>query len=283
MLSVMTHRGRISLAIGLSVLAVSACAGSESSTSTSALTTQPANATLVGTLPPSVITQPAATTAAATVPSTPPTEPATTPPTTVALTVPPPTTTPATTIDPATELILSSVGVGSHPFGSGPDEMLDDLNQRFGLPRTDEVTTFVTNNGDYISEDGCCGFIAAAGREVCWPNGMCVTFGGSTTENLGFVGWFYQGDEFSSLHSAAGITLGSRWSNFAASMTVLPGGCYTTGSGTTNDGITLDVIGGDFAQVGDDGTFITLLPAPEQVTVVAMSSGEHIFELEGDC
>ena len=278
----MTHRGRISLAVGLSILAVTACGGSESSTSASTSTTLPANATLVGTLPQAATTQPPTTTAATTIPSTPPTEPSTTPPTTVALTVPP-TTAPPTTVDPATELILSSVGVGPHPFGTGPVGLLEDLNERFGLPRTDEVTTFVTNNGAYISEDGCCGFIAAAGREVCWPNGLCVTFGGPTTENLGFVGWLYQGDEFSGLHSAAGITLGSRWSNFLTSMTVQPGGCYTTGTGATNDGITLDVIGGDFAQVSDDGTFTTLLPAPEEVTVVAMSSGEHIYDLEGDC
>ena len=278
----MTHRGRISLAVGLSILAVTACGGSESSTSASTSTTLPANATLVGTLPQETTTPPPTTPAATTIPSTPPTEPSTTPPTTVALTVPP-TTAPPTTVDPATELILSSVGVGPHPFGTGPVGLLEDLNERFGLPRTDEVTTFVTNNGAYISEDGCCGFIAAAGREVCWPNGLCVTFGGPTTENLGFVGWLYQGDEFSGLHSAAGITLGSRWSNFLTSMTVQPGGCYTTGTGATNDGITLDVIGGDFAQVGDDGTFTTLLPAPEEVTVVAMSSGEHIYDLEGDC
>jgi hypothetical protein len=281
MLSVMTHRGRISLAVGLSILVVGACGGSESSTSTT--TTQPTNATLVGTLPPAVTAPPVVTTAATTVPVVPPTEPTTTiPPTTVTLTVPP-STAPATTVDPATELILSAVGLGPHPFGTGPVELLDDLNGRFGLPGTDEVTTFVTNNGEYITEDGCCGFIAAAGREICWPNGMCVTFGGQTTESLGFVGWFYQGDEFASLRSAAGVTLGSRWSNFLTAMTVLPGGCYTTGSGATNDGITLDVIGGDFATVAEDGSFTTLLPAPEEVTVIAMSSGEHIYDLEGDC
>ncbi len=276
----MTQRGRISLAVGLSIFALGACGSSESSTSTT--TTQPVNATLVGTLPPTITTLPVVTTVATTVAAVPSTEPTTTPPTTVALTAPP-STPPATTVDPATELILSAVGVGPHPFGTGPIELLEDLNERFGLPRTDEVTTFVTNNGDYISEDGCCGFVAAAGREVCWPNGMCVTFAGQTTESMGFVGWFYQGDEFASLRSAAGVTLGSRWSNFLTAMTVLPGGCYTTGSGTTNDGITLDVIGGDFATVADDGTFNTLLPAPEEVTVIAMSSGEHIYDLEGDC
>ncbi len=276
----MTHRGRISLGIGLSIVALGACGGSESATSAS--TTRPANATVLGTLPPTATTPVVATTSATTVVVIPSTEPATTPPTTGAPTTPP-STAPVSTVDPATELILSAVGLGPHPFGTGPVELLGDLNERFGLPRTDEVTTFVTNNGEYISDDGCCGFIAAAGREVCWPNGLCITFGGPTTESLGFVGWFYQGDEFASLHSAAGITLGSRWSNFLTAMTVLPGGCYTTGSGTTNDGITLDVIGGDFATVADDGTFTTLLPAPEEVAVAAMSSGDHIYDLEGDC
>lgn len=276
----MTHRGHLLIFSCIAVVAGVACGGS----STPPAVTEAGNATLVGTLLPATTTSAVATTAVAVTPATSATtEPATTPPTTIPVTEPPTTEPTTTTVDPATELILSAVGLGPHAFGTAPGVVLDDFNQRFGVPANDDTTAFVSAAGSYISDDGCCSFVAPVGRTVCWPNGLCVTFGGSTSESLGLVGWQYQGDEVSSLHSAAGITLGSRWADFTSSMSVLPGGCYTVGSGTTSDGIDLVVEGGDFSVIADDGSETTLLPSPDQVTVIGMNAGEQIVDLASDC
>lgn len=262
----------------LITLALGACGGSDSP---SALVTEPPGATLVGTLPPGTIPTDITLPPATSVPTTPATEATTStaPPTLPTL---PPTTT-ATTVDPANELLLSAVGLGPHAFGTSVDAVLGDLEGRFGAPGSDDSLTFVSTAGDYISDDGCCSFVAPVGRTVCWPNGLCATFAGSTSESLGFVGWRYGDDEFSSLHSAAGITLGSRWADFLADMNVFPGGCYTVGGGTTADGIELVLQGGDFEVVGDDGSFTPVLPAPESVTVIGMAAGDEVVDLASDC
>ena len=224
-------------------------------------------------------------TTAQTVPAT------TTPATTVAIidttappTTPPPTTeAPTTTADPNATLGLSAVGLGPYAFGTPASSMFGDLNGRFGDPGSDDTTTFSMVSGVYTSDDGQFTFSTPVGRQVCWPNGLCITLGGPTSEALTFLGWQYQGDEFDSLHAASGLTLGSRWSDFPTAMTASPGGCYTIGAGKTSDGIDLVLEGSDFTLVGDDGTVTALLPAPVDVTVFGMSAGEAIADTFSDC
>lgn len=219
--------------------------------------------------------------------------PATAPPTPAAETLPPVTlpppppptvaTTPPVTVDPATVFNLSAAGVGQHPFGEAASILIADLTARFGEPLSDETRNFTFNGDEWIDEFAEWGFDREVGRIVCWTNLLCVTLGGPTADALTFVGWSYEGDETRSLKNAAGITLNSRWSEFPTQMTVNPGGCYTVGTGSTTDGITLMLLGEDFSVLDDSGAFVPLTPPPDKVTVLAMSAGTQMVDLFSDC
>ena len=66
-------------------------------------------------------------------------------------------------------------------------------------------------------------FAQPFGRFVCFPNELCVSFGGPTADALVFLGWHYQHDAAPippDLFTAAGLGIGVRWSDHLDDITM---------------------------------------------------------------
>lgn len=240
------------LFVGIVGVVITACSSSSTSTDTSAATSAPA----------------ASTTAVA--------------PTVLATTVPA-TTTPPTTVPVPTVLTLRSDGLGPLDLGVPADEVINAVTAQFGSPVSDEVREYPADDGAGGFQDvtGEFGFFAQHGRTVCWSNQFCAEFGNSDPTLLFFAGWTYAG---LALATTSGLTVGTRWSDALATITVYPGGCYSVGNGES-EGIllTLTSQGDPFSSFDDVGNYVEGAPAPESVTVAFMQAGQVPAFLFGDC
>ena len=243
------------LIVGTVGVLFTACSSSSTSTDTSAATSAPATST----------------TAVATI----------VPATTVPATTTPPTTVPAPTV-----LTLRGDGLGALDLGVPADEVINAVTAQFGSAVSDEVREYPADDGAGGFQDvtGEFGFFAQHGRTVCWSNQFCAEFGNSDPVSLFFAGWTYGGDPGLALATASGLTVGTRWSDALATMTVYPGGCYSVGNGDT-EGILLTLIseGDPFSSFDDLGNYVEGTPAPETVTVTFMQAGQVPAFLFGDC
>jgi hypothetical protein len=277
------HVGRLAL-VGLVALSLAACGGDDD---TAAPTTAPA------TVAPSTAapaTSAPATTPATTPPTTTPatSAPATAPPTTPPTSVAPPTTAPPPTEPPVptpADLTLLSDGIGPLSFGDPETDVIGRLTAALGTPTSTAATAYpVAVDGVYATDEfGEERFVQPAGSAACFANGLCVYFGGPAAGSLLLTGWS-QDDAAAALATPEGITVGSRWSDHLAAMTVDEGGCYSSGSGSTA-GIFLWVWseGTPFLEVLDDGTQVTHLPDPADVVVVSLESGDMPYMPFLDC
>jgi len=200
---------------------------------------------------------------------------------------------PAATIPPTvpspslTAEVLRPGGVGAMAFGESGAVVADGLAAIIGAASSDQTTQF-PNVVDAVHEtaDGSAGFALAVGRTVCWSE-LCVYLGGTTPSSLTFVGWQYRASGSATpalrLATAAGITIGSRWADFPEDLTVQPGGCPTSGAGSTSDGIVAAVHGGVFSRIDENGAYQEMLPDPADVSVSGLSAGFVVFPLESDC
>ena len=204
----------------------------------------------------------------------------------VATTETPTTAVPTTTAPPApAPLTLRVGGIGPFDIGSDVGAVHDALVAGLGEPTTDTAAEYPVSDGTggYTSSDGEIGFIAPFGRELCWSTGFCAEFAGASPAAMTLAGWHYNSDTTSAMKTAEGITIGSRWSDFP-SMNILPGGCYSSGSGDVG-GIRLIVTstGTPFSEFDASGNYISHLPDPADVTVDAMEAGANPAFLFGDC
>lgn len=190
-----------------------------------------------------------------------------------------------TTTEPApVELVLRGDGIGAHNLGDEGQPVIDGLIAQLGAPATDESMEYPVADGlgQYTSTDGEMGFVAPAGRTVCWSIGFCAELGGAAGASMSFTGWSYREDTTGALHSTSGVTVGTRGDE--APITIFEGGCYSSGSGEV-DGIrlTLQSDGVPFSSFDDSGNYISNMPPPADVTVVWMEAGENPVFLYGDC
>ena len=196
----------------------------------------------------------------------------------------PPETAPPTTAAP--DYTLRGSGIGTLVFTDDAQAVIDALSAAFGAPESNVLTEFpiVAGPGDY-QNDAEEVFLLPFGRTVCFPNTLCTVYGGDTAAALSFVGWYYFADEASTLSTAQGITLGSRWADFLDAMNVGTGGCYSEGGGTTADEVSLFLrsSGTPFSGVDEAGNYAVFSPDPADVTVVQMQAGSQIGSLYGDC
>lgn len=271
------HGGRLAL-VGLVAMSLAACGRND----------DPATAT---TAPSSVApstaapaTTPATTAPPTTATSAPAAAPPTAPPTTVApvTTMPPPT---APTSLTAADLTLLSDGIGPLRFGDPEAAVINGLTVALGAPISTAATAYpVAVEGVYATDEfGEERFVQPAGSGACFANGLCVYFGGPAAGSLLLTGWA-QGDAPEPLATPEGITVGSRWSDHFAAMTVDEGGCYSDGTGSTA-GIFVWVRseGTPFLEVLDDGTPVTHLPDPADVVVTGLESGDLPYMPFVDC
>lgn len=203
----------------------------------------------------------------------------------------PTTTTPATTIAPTTVpapvvLTLRGDGIGPFDFGVAASDVTDAITAQFGPATSDESLEYPADDGFGGFQDisGEFGYFAQYGRTVCWSIQFCAEFGANDPTALLFAGWTYSEESGASLASTSGVTIGTRWSEAPATMSVFPGGCYSVGDGEV-DGILLTLVSeGDlFSSFDDLGNYIEGTPAPQDVTVTYMRAGQVPAFLFGDC
>ncbi len=195
------------------------------------------------------------------------------------------TTVPATTVPAPVVFTLRGDGIGPFDLGIPANDLINAMTAQFGPSSSDESAEYPTVDpfGGYTSADGEIGFVAPFGRAVCWSFQFCAEFGGADAVSQFFVGWTYGEPAGTTLATASGVTIGSRWSDFPA-MLVDSGGCYTIGSGTI-DGVTLtlqsDAIA--FGTYDDAGNYVVAVPPADQVAVTYMQTGDLANFLFGDC
>jgi len=139
---------------------------------------------------------------------------------------------------------------------------------------------FETAAGDYI-------FSHPFSRTVCFDDGWCATFGGSTADSLAFVGWSLHGGEPPTLSTSDGVTIGSRWADFQQVMTVDQeafGLCRDESLGrTANMMVRVEYFfdATDAAADPEDPWPDTI--DPSKVAVIALDAGEDVQYAYQDC
>lgn len=201
-------------------------------------------------------------------------------------TVPATTSSTSTTVPAPIVFTLRGDGIGPFDLGVPASDLIDAFSAQFGPATSDVTTEYPTDDGigGFQSADGEFGFFKPVGRTLCWSMQFCAEFGGNEPAVLQFAGWTYAEDSAASLVSTSGVTIGTRWSDAPATMSVAPGGCYSVGSGDV-DGIILTLIsdGEPFSSFDDAGNYIEGAPAREDVTVTFMQAGFVPAFLFGDC
>lgn len=186
-------------------------------------------------------------------------------------------TTPPTSF--GNDLTLRTTGLGSYNFGATPATLAPAVTALFGPPSTDETITFTFDPATmtYVTPDGD-SYYYPVGRSMCWSiYVLCLTFGGATTDALGFTGYLYFGDNQALLFDSNGLGEGSRASDYPGTYNYPAAGCYSYGYGTTTGGI-------DVALISRGAFFGPTLPAPSDVYVTGFFAGLHIVSAEGgDC
>jgi hypothetical protein len=193
-----------------------------------------------------------------------------------------------TALTPA-DLVLRVDGIGPLAFGTPAADVVGRFGDVLGPATSDESVAYPNEPmpGQFESADGSTGFSHPHERTVCFANGLCTTFGGSTPEQLAFVGWEHGSaivDTAPTLLTADGVTIGSRWADFAGVMTVSDLGCAAIGYGETA-GVGLELAattGAAFApQFGPTDGFEQ--PDPDVVFITGLSAGDQRQFLTNDC
>ena len=183
------------------------------------------------------------------------------------------------------DLTLLADGLGPLRFGADSAAVVSAVDAVLGQPVSDAPAEYPNSvEGAFHSQDEELEFIKPFGRTVCWLNGLCIEFGGTTAGPYSFVGWYYAATDTDELAAPSGLDVGSTWADFAGVMTVDTGGCFSVGSGASNGvRLTLQSSGTPFVTVDDVGNETPTTPDPADVTVVQMQAGEQVVFLLGDC
>lgn len=180
---------------------------------------------------------------------------------------------------------LHGAGIGPFTFGTSVTEFVDALTAEFGGPSADESRAYPDDDGFGGFQDaaGEFGFIAQAGRTICWAFEFCAEFGGADAASLTFVGWTYGENPGLTLASTEGVTNGMR-ANESADIFVSPGGCYNVGYGGVG-GIQLTLLSDnvEFSGYDDAGNYFEATPPLEEITVTFMQAGDIPIFIFGDC
>ncbi len=197
-------------------------------------------------------------------------------------------TTTATTIATveltAADLVLRSDGIGPIDFDAPVADVLAQLIEVLGTPASDESTDYPQDNGggEYQTADEFA-FAHPFGRQVCFANGLCTSFGGTAPDDLTFVGWLMSNGEPPLLQTAAGVTVGARWADLIDTIKI-DGGCMILGySQLDGVDVRLESSGEVFQGFDEAGNLFEGTPDPADVTVNLLSAGDREYALFGDC
>jgi len=111
-------------------------------------------------------------------------------------------------VDGSTNPVLKPVGLSSTRFGATYADTLAALGSLLGpeVTATDDVYPVLAPNGLYIDSEGNYAFPSPLQRRVCGAE-TCLSFGGSTPDDLTFMAWSTTDDRFLDAH---GIGVGTR-------------------------------------------------------------------------
>jgi hypothetical protein len=278
---------RLVVVPALACLLVAPACGSESASSDTAV---PASSTIA--VPITVAGTAAPTTSTTVAPTTTDVAATTTAATTTTLAVDTSTTVAPTTTDGTADLVdlvLADSGIGPIAFGTPDASAVEQLSLLLGSPTEDRRAEFPTadGSGSFIDGDDVA-FAQPFGRFVCFPNELCVSFGGPRADALVFLGWHYQhvaAPQPPDLFTAAGLGIGVRWADHLDDITMSSGAsCYSLGYGSAG-GISVALLstGAPFGAFDENGVYIETMPPADLVTVQSMTAGENEFFLFGDC
>lgn len=202
-----------------------------------------------------------------------------------------PTTAPAPTAAPTTapaSAFLLSTGIGTATFGDTDDVVVPYLSGAFGGIATDSSATFPVNVGvdQWQNADGDLEYTAQYQRTVCFSNALCASFGGPSTADLRFTGWWIDEARAPFAETTEGIRIGDTWASHLGDIARRAGGCYSYGYGDTAGGIFLGMSSsGEMFNYYDDSTSTWLdgNPDPALVTVAYMEAGDLVRFLYDDC
>jgi hypothetical protein len=194
----------------------------------------------------------------------------------------------------AADLVLSADGLGPLMFGDADDSTIYALASALGDPSSDGSLAYPAPlaGGWFDSADGDWFFAHPFGREVCFDEAqLCASFGGSSADDLAFVGWELGGRSLEALSvpfsTADGVTIGSTLADFEAVMSLSEVGCYTLGYGDTGGiDVRFEATTGalfDLPFPDPASTEVFERPSPDVIVVERLSAGDRQYFNGGDC
>jgi hypothetical protein len=184
--------------------------------------------------------------------------------------------------------VLRSNGFGLFDFGTPDTTMVPSLPPELGGFSADTTSPSLAASGSVFEVEDAPGvtFAFPAVRVLCYHE-ICFYFGGPTAASLTFVGWSFTADApgtplFLGLKDAAGVSIGSKESDFPADIMATPGGpCPNRGLGTSGTGLVLTLDGTVFSTTDAAGNPQPQTPDPTTVTVTEMDAGQIYVDTNG--
>ena len=182
---------------------------------------------------------------------------------------------PSTTV-PKLQEMVSARGIGTSPLGEAYNVLIPKLSATFGEPTEVVEQGFPDPNPGGGFTDGTTKFAYPSLQKNCYANGLCVYFGGKTTDpaTFKFVGW--EQTTPGGLTTRSGYTVGTTLAVLAPVTNVKPGPCPNRAIATSKNNPFVT-----FEMLAEEGTFYTDDPAvptdpqpdPNKVVATRMYGG----------
>lgn len=180
--------------------------------------------------------------------------------------------------------LLTPCSVNGLDFGMSRDLVMPAAIEMFGpfdFESTEEYPE-PTTDGRFAAEFGDETFAFRIMSYACFPNSLCLFFGGDEEADLDFVGWQLLGGSVTDidLATASGVTLGSSWADHLDEI-VPEAGCEWTAV-AAHEGMHVFLLSSD-EFFGTAGVLAEELPDPTTVKVDGAYAGEISIPTDGFC
>jgi hypothetical protein len=180
--------------------------------------------------------------------------------------------------------LLTPCSVNGLAFGMSRDLVMPAAVEMFGpfdFDGTEEYPEAV-DGGRFTDDLGTYEFAFPIDYSACFPNSLCLTFGGASESDLLLVGWQLLGGSVTDVDLAtpSGVTLGSRWADHLDEM-VMGTACGWSANATV-DGVNVSLLSSEDL-FGEDGELAEELPDAATVTVASATAGEIASDPDAPC
>lgn len=198
-------------------------------------------------------------------------------------------TAPSSTAIGPPPLTLRPDGLGQFDFGTDAAPALAAATTVFGMPDRDDTTVYQRTDTAGLWMNASTGFAHEFSRTTCWTDVLCVYFGGTSLDELQFVGWWYYdtaGAGAVPLSTADRIGIGSILGEHLDSISILDNtACYSEVTGSTPDGLDVSMksVGEPFFSYDATGLLVEGHPPTADVVVVGLAARDRESEQDADC